>query len=287
MNIFGNPFLLMALWASLLASVSSGVIGSYVVVRRISFIAGGVTHSVLGGMGLCLWLQRTWGLKWAHPMLGAIAAAIGSALLLGWVHLRFRQREDSLIAAIWSTGMAMGVIFISLTPGSTGELMNFLFGNILWVTPTDLLSLLALDLLVLLSVGIYYRPFLSLCFDEEQARLRKIPVQRLYFLLLCLVAISTVLLIQIIGTVLVLTLLTIPATIAALFTSRLKTMMLLATAFSAALSLIGLEISYTCNWPPGATIALVTTIFYMAALPLKGKYLLHKSGNSAPLKSKG
>jgi zinc transport system permease protein len=192
----------MALWAGLLASISSGIIGSYIIIRRISFIAGSVAHSVLGGMGLCLWLQKSWGLGWAHPMLGAFAAAIGSALLLGWIHLRFKQREDALIAAIWSTGMAIGVIFISLTPGSTGELMNFLFGNILWVTPADLLSLLFLDLLILVFVAIYYRPILALCFDEEQARLRNIPVQRLYFLLLCLVAISTVLLIQIIGTIL-------------------------------------------------------------------------------------
>jgi len=276
MNLFGNPFLLMALWAGLLASISSGVIGSYVVVRRISFIAGSVAHSVLGGMGLCLWIQRTWGVPWAHPMIGAFAAAIGSALLLGWVHLRFKQREDALIAAIWSTGMAIGVIFISLTPGSTGELMNFLFGNILWVTPSDLLSLFLLDLLVLTFVGIYYRPLLALCFDEEQAALRKIPVQRLYFLLLCLVAISTVLLIQIIGTILVLALLTIPATIAALFTNRLKTMMVLATLFSTAFNLTGLEFSYRLNWPPGATIALIAAVFYLLALLLKGKYFLTK-----------
>ncbi len=266
----------MALWAGLLASISSGVIGSYVVVRRISFIAGSVAHSVLGGMGLCLWLQRTWDLKWAHPMLGAFAAAIGSAILLGWIHLRFKQREDALIAAIWSTGMAIGVIFISLTPGSTAELMNFLFGNILWVTPFDLLSLFALDILVLTFVGIYYRSFLALCFDEEQATLRKIPVQRLYFVLLCLVAISTVLLIQIIGTILVLALLTIPATIAALFTNRLKTMMAFSAIFSAAFSLAGLEISCRLNWPPGATIALIAAVFYLSALLLKGKYLLNK-----------
>ncbi len=266
----------MALWAGLLASISSGVIGSYIVVRRISFIAGSVAHSVLGGMGLCLWLQKTWDLPWAHPMLGAFAAAICSALLLGWIHLRFKQREDALIAAIWSTGMAIGVVFISLTPGSTGELMNFLFGNILWVAPLDLLSLFLLDVLVLTFVGIYYRPFLALCFDEEQAALRKIPVQRLYFLLLCLVAISTVLLIQIIGTILVLALLTIPATIAALFTNRLKNMMILSTAFSAVFNLSGLEISYRLNWPPGATIALISAIFYLSVLLLKGKYLFHK-----------
>lgn len=267
--IFTNPFLLMALWAGLLASISSGVIGSYVVVRRISFIAGSISHSVLAGLGFSLWANRVLGFSWLHPMAGAFAAAIGSALLLGYVQLRYRQREDALIAAIWSTGMAIGVIFIALTPGSTAELMNFLFGNILWVTPADLVSLFLLDALVLGLVAYYYRPFLALCFDEEQAILQKVGVQRLYLLLLCLVAISIVLLIQIIGTILVLALLTIPATLAALFTSRLSTMMLLACLFGALFNLLGLELSYRLNWPPGATIALLAALGYLSMLVLK------------------
>ncbi len=270
---FENPFLQMALWAGLLASISSGVIGSYVVVRRISFIAGSIAHSVLAGMGFSLWANRVWGVEWLNPLLGAFVAAIISALLLGFIQLRYRQREDALIAAIWSTGMAIGVIFITLTPGSTGELMNFLFGNILWVTPGDLWSLLALDVLILSLVCYYYRPFLALCFDEEQAVLQKVKVQRLYLLLLCLVAVSIVLLIQIIGTILVLALLTIPATIAALFTSRLKTMMGLACGFGALFNLFGLELSYHLNWPPGATIALLAALGYLGALTIKKRRL--------------
>ena len=259
----------MALWAGLLSSVTAGVIGSYVVVRRISFIAGSISHSVLAGLGFSLWAQYKFGWAWFHPMIGAFAAAIISALLLGYVQLRFRQREDALIGAIWSTGMAIGVIFIALTPGSTGELMNFLFGNILWVANSDLIALFGLDLLVLLTVIYYYRPFLSICFDENQARLQKIPVQRLYLFLLCLVATTIVLLIQIIGIILVLALLTIPATIAALFTSRLSTMMLLSIAFSSIFTLLGLEISYQFNWPPGATIALLAALGYLLSLLLK------------------
>lgn len=263
---FENPFLLMALWAGLLASISAGVIGSYVVVRRISFIAGSIAHSVLGGLGFSLWAQNHLGWTWCHPMLGAFLAAILSALLLGYVQIRYRQREDALISVIWTTGMAIGVVFIAITPGSTGELMNFLFGNILWVEHSDLWTLLGLDLLILLVVAFYYRPFLSLCFDEAQARLQKIPVQRLYFLLLCLVAVSIVLLIQIIGIILVLALLTIPATIAALFTSRLWTMMVLACVFGAIFNLLGLIFSYQLNWPPGATISLLAATTYLGAL---------------------
>jgi zinc transport system permease protein len=267
--IFENPFLQMALWAGLLASFSSGIIGSYVVIKRIAFIAGSIAHSVLGGMGLCLWLQRTYGIAWLHPMIGAFAAALASALALGWIQLRYRQREDALIAALWSTGMAIGVIFISLTPGSNVELMNFLFGNILWVSPADLWSLAALDLAVLLLVGIYYRRFLALCFDEEQAKLQGVAVQRLYLLLLCLVATAVVLLIQIIGTILVLALLTIPPTLAGLFTTRLRPMMIAACAIGALFSLFGLAAAYELNWPPGATIALLAAGSYLFALALK------------------
>lgn len=267
--LFENPFLQMALWAGLLASISSGVIGSFVVVKRIAFIAGSIAHSILGGMGFCLWMQRAHGIVWLHPMIGAFLAAIGSALLLGWIQLRYRQREDSLIAALWSTGMAIGVIFISLTPGSNVELMNFLFGNILWVSTPDLLSLIALDLLVLLIVAAYYRRFLALCFDEEQAALQGVAVHRLYLLLLCLVAVSIVLLIQIIGTILVLALLTIPATLAGLFTSKLRPMMVAACGLSAAFSLFGLGAAYELNWPPGATIALLAAAGYLFTLIFK------------------
>jgi len=264
----------MALWAALLASVSAGVIGSYVIVRRISFIAGSIAHSILGGMGLFLWLQRTQGLSWCHPMLGAFVAAIGSALLLGWVQLRFKQREDALIAAIWSAGMALGVVFIALTPGSTAELMNFLFGNILWVTPADLWGLAALNLLVLGVVLMYYKKFLALCFDEEQAALQSVAVQRLYLLLLCLVAVSIVLMIQTIGTILVLALLSLPATIAALFATRLSRLMLLACGISAGASVLGLGAAYELDWPPGATIALVAAGGYIATLLGKRKKIV-------------
>ena len=266
-----NSFIQMALAASLLASIASGTIGSFVVVKRIAFIAGAISHSLLGGMGLSLWLQRSYGLEWCTPLLGAFAGAIGSAMLLGWIHLNYRQREDAVIAAIWSTGMAIGVIFISLTPGTNVELMNFLFGNILWINSKDLILLGILDLFVIGFIFYYYRRFLSLCFDEEQALLRGIPVRRLYMLLLTLVAITVVLLIQVIGTVLVIALLTIPATLAGLFTNRLPVMIITSICLSSLFSFFGLEASYLLNWPPGSTIALLAALVYFAILPLKRK----------------
>src|SRR3990167_5153616 len=137
LTFLNNPFIQMAIWAGLLASMASGIIGAYVVIKRISFIAGSIAHSILGGMGFCLWLQRAHGITVCDPLFGAFASAIISALLLGWVHLNYREREDTVIAAIWSTGMAIGMIFISITPGSNVELLNYLFGNILWIENRD------------------------------------------------------------------------------------------------------------------------------------------------------
>lgn len=267
-----------ALGAGLLASIASGIVGSFVVVKRIAFIAGGISHAILGGMGLCLWAQRTYGIGWLDPILGAFAASILSALLIGWIHLNYRQREDAVIAAIWSTGMAVGVIFISLTPGTNVELLNYIFGNILWTNSKDLWMLGALDGLILVVVGLYYKRFLSLCFDEEQALLQGVAVRRLYLLLLSLVAISVVLLVQMIGTILVIALLTIPATVASLFTHRLFTMMGLASLFSVLFSVSGLGSAYFLNWPPGATIALIAALVYLAALAFRRKMFSLRKG---------
>ncbi len=265
-TFFENVFLQMALWASLLASLATGVIGSFVVVKRISFIAGSIAHSVLGGMGLCLWLQRSIGWQWADPLLGAFAAAILSALSLGWVQLKYRQREDAVIAAIWSTGMAIGIIFVSLTPGANVELLSYLFGNILWIEGKDLVHLALLDGLILTVVFVYYKKFLSICFDEEQAKLQGIATTRLYLLLLCLVAISIVLLMQVVGTILVIAMLTIPATLAALLTNQLSKMMGIAAILCALFCLLGLWVAASLDWPPAATIALLSAISYLAFL---------------------
>ena len=267
--LLDNSFLQMALWASLLASVASGMVGSFVVVKRIAFIGGSISHSILGGMGFCLWLERVHNVTWVDPILGAFAASLLSAWFIGWIHLNYKEREDSVIAVIWSTGMAIGVIFIALTPGTNVELMDFLFGNILWVNSRDLTLLAALDAAILLSVAVYYRKFLTLCFDEEQALLQGVSVKKLYLLLLSLVALSIVLLTQVIGTILVLTLLPNPATTASLFCRRLSTLMMLATLLTAAFSIAGLGASYELNWPPGATISLIAAISYLIVLAIR------------------
>lgn len=261
-----NPLLLSAVIAGLAASVVSGIIGSYVVVKRIVFISGSISHSVLSGIGFCLWLERSKGITWVSPLLGALAAAIISALIIGWIHLNYRQREDSVIAALWSIGMAVGVLFISQTPGFNVELTNFLIGNILWVTPMDLYILFGLDIAILIAVLCLHKRFLAICFDEEQAYLQGIPVNSLYLLLLVMTAVSIVLLIQVVGIILVMTMLTIPAAIANLFTARLSWMMCIAVFLSCVFCMAGMSTSYYLDWPGGATIALIAGAAYVFVL---------------------
>jgi zinc transport system permease protein len=217
-------------------------------------------------MGLCLWLKRAHNWDWIEPLHGALLAAVFSACLIGWIHLRFRQREDTVIAAIWSTGMAIGVIFISLSPGYNVELMNFLFGNILWATPRDLIWLGSLDIVVIAATLLFHNRFLAICFDEEQASLQGISVPRYYLLLLNLVAISVVILIQVVGAILVIAMLAIPAAIAAKFSQKLSGMMSFAIAIGMGCCYGGITLSYYLNWPSGATIALLAALLYIATL---------------------
>lgn len=261
-----NPILLSAVVAGLAASVVSGIIGSYVVVKRIVFISGSISHSVLAGIGLSLWLERAQGYDWISPLYGALIAAVLSAWILGWIYLYHREREDTVIAALWSIGMAIGILFISQTPGSNVELANFLVGNILWVSPTDLNILYALDLIVIATVFCLHKRFLAICFDEEQARLQGVSVSALYILLLMLTAVAIVLLIQVVGVVLVMTMLTIPAAIANIFTTHLSRMMIIAVILSAIFCFLGTAAAFYLDWPGGATIALLAGAVYVLSL---------------------
>jgi zinc transport system permease protein len=270
--LYTNPLLVSALIAGLAASFVSGIVGSYVVVKRIVFISGSISHSVLAGIGFCLWLERVKGVEWATPLLGALVAAIASAVIIGWIRINYKQREDSVIAALWSIGMAVGVLFISQTPGFNVELTNFLIGNILWVTPTDLYVLLGLNIVTLILVLCMHKRFLAICFDEEQARLQGLPVNQIYMLLLILIAVSIVLLIQVVGIILVMAMLTIPPAIANLMTTRLSVMMAIAVVINCAFCFGGMELAYQMDWPGGASIALTAGVVYVASLLLNSQW---------------
>ncbi|MGQ9660514.1 MAG: metal ABC transporter permease [Thermochromatium sp.] len=249
-------FLQGALIAGLLASVGCGVIGPFVVVKRIAFMAGGIAHSVLGGMGAALYVG-------ADPFLGALLAAIVSALLIGAVRLSWNTQEDTLISALWAIGMAIGVLFLAKTPGYATDLMSLLFGNILLVPRRDLWWMAALDLILVITVALFYRQFLAIAFDEEFARLRGVPVAFFYLLLLCLVAVTVVLLIQVVGLILVIALLTLPAAIAGHYVHSLRAMILIAIGLGALFTTLGLALSFRWDLPAGPTMILLAGAVYV------------------------
>jgi zinc transport system permease protein len=258
-----HTFMQNALIGGMLASVACGVMGTYVVVKRIGFLAGGIAHTVLGGMGIAYFLG-------SNPIGGALAAAVFAALLIGWVSLRWRQNEDTIIAALWAIGMAVGVLFISRTPGYNVDLMSYLFGNILMVPRQDLYLMAALDAIILLIVLLFYKQFLSVSLDEEFARLRGINVDFYYLLLLVMVALTVVILIQVVGLILVIALLTLPAAIARMYLRSLVTIMMLATALGIVFTSGGLALSYAPDLPAGATMILLAGAVYLVSLVAKG-----------------
>jgi zinc transport system permease protein len=255
-----QTFLQTALVAGLLASLGCGVVGTYVVVKRIAFLAGGIAHSVLGGMGAAVYFGF-------DPLLGALIAAIMAALLIGWVRLNWRTQEDTLIGAFWAIGMAVGILFISKTPGYQTDLMSYLFGNILLVPPESLWFMASLDAVLLAVVGVFHRQFLAVAFDEEFARLRGVPVTFFYLLLLVLVAVTVVLLIQVVGLILVLALLTLPAAVAGHYAHSLGRIMVFATLLGSLTTVSGLALSYGPDLPAGPTIILLSgSVYVISAL---------------------
>ena len=258
------PFMQYALLAGLLSSVACGVVGSFVVVRRISYIAGGIAHSVLGGMGAARYLQVVYGWDWCSPMLGALISALAAALIIGVVSLRGKQREDTVIGAIWAIGMAVGILFISQTPGYGEDLMGYLFGNILMVARADLFVIASLDVIVVAVVIVFYKRLMAVCFDEEFARVRGLNVEFYYLLLLCLTALTVVLLVSVVGIIMVIALVTLPAAIAGRFTHSLWGMMMLAVILSSIFTTLGLALSFGPNLPAGATIIVIAGLAYVA-----------------------
>jgi zinc transport system permease protein len=259
------PFLRHALLAGVLAGVVCGVVGSYVVVRRITYIAGAIAHCVLGGLGIGRWLQVVHGWP-VHPALGAVTAAVTAALIIGLVSLRVSEREDTIIGAVWAIGMAVGILFIAVTPGYQEDLMSYLFGNILLIGSGDLWSMAALDAVVLaLGLGLYPQ-FEAVCFDEEFARVRGLKVELYVLLLLVLIALTVVLLVSVVGIVLVIALLTLPAAIAGHFTTTLRGMMAVAAVLAVAFTTSGLAVSYSPELPAGATTIVIAALAYLAVL---------------------
>jgi len=272
-----HSILQYALLATFFASIASGIVGSFVVIKRLAFISGGIAHSILGGIGLSVWLTSTFGITWFTPLVGALIAGWLSALILGWIHLNYREREDSVIAAIWSVGMATGILFMSISSGPKIELGNYLVGNILWVTSTELWLLGILNLVIILIIAFNYNKLITLCFDESQAKLQGINTKRLYMVLLLLIATTVVLMMQIVGAILVITMLVVPATMANLFSRFLPVMMALAILINIGFCYLGIFTAYTFSLPAGASIALIAGAAYVVTLLIKRKRLQERA----------
>lgn len=262
MELFQFEFIQNAIYAAILASIACGIVGSFVVIKRLVFIAGGIAHAAFGGIGIGYYLG-------INPLFGIMPFSLLSALGMGIISRKRLASEDSLIGIIWALGMSIGVIFMGLTPGYVPDLQSYLFGNILTVPRMDVWLMMGLNFVILVTVGLLYKELLALCFDEESAEVLGVKVTFLYLLLLCLVAITVVILVRIVGIVLVIALLTIPASIAKQFTSNLKVMMGISIVLGIVFTLGGLALSYAFDLASGASIIILSSVGFVISLVVK------------------
>ncbi len=256
-------FLRLALLAGLLGGVCAGIVGTWVVVRRTTSVAGAVAHCVLAGLGCARWLQEVHGVRWADPMLGATVAALLAALIIAVATRHLAEREDTVIAGIWAVGMAVGLLFIAATPGYAEDLMSYLFGNILLVRPVDLWMMAGLGLVIVVAAVAFHAEMQALCFDEEFSRTRGLAVDRLSLLLHALTALTVVLLVSVVGIILVIALLTLPAAVAGRVATTLAGTMTLAVLLSVAFTTCGLAVSFSFDLPASAITIVLAGLTYL------------------------
>ncbi|MBN2166444.1 MAG: metal ABC transporter permease [Marinilabiliaceae bacterium] len=249
-ELFEYQFFVNALIGTLLASIIAGFIGTYIVSRKIVFISDGITHASFGGIGIAYFFGF-------NPFMGALLFGIVTAFGIEWAQKKTNIREDSAIAVLWSVGMAIGIIFVFLTPGYTPNLMSFLFGNILSITSFDLIIMGGLTLFITSLFLIFYRPILYSAFDPEFAKALGLPVSLIRYILMISIAITVVVCIKIAGIILVMSLFTIPHIIANIYTKEFKTIIWLSMIFAFLGVIGGLIISYYADLPSGATIIII------------------------------
>ncbi|MCQ2106192.1 MAG: metal ABC transporter permease [Fibrobacter sp.] len=255
MELLSFGFMQNALIASVLVALACGIVGTFVVVNRLTSLSGGVAHASFGGVGLAVFLGFS-------PMLGSLGFAVACAMLMVLLTWMDRKKSDTFIGIIWAGGMALGVILTDLTPGYSGEMMSFLFGSLLTV-PTDLLYWMgALLVLILLAVVANFRKFLAISYDPEFARVQGLPVKTYYMLLIAMIALTVVIAVQAVGMILVIALLTIPAYIAETYAKNLVQMILISVGLSLALMLAGLMLACQLNFVVGPTIILCGVVLY-------------------------
>ena len=262
MDIFSYTFFQNALLGSLVASIACGFIGTYIVTRRLVFISGGITHASFGGIGLGVFFN-------INPILSAMVFAIFSACGVQWMSRRSDIREDSAIAVFWTFGMSVGIICCFLTPGFMPDLPSFLFGSILTIGRGDLVLLVALTIVIMITFTLLFRPILSISFDPCFARSQQLPVAKIEYMMMILIAMTIVSTLRMVGIVLAISLLTIPQMTANLFTYSFKRMIVYSILFGWVDCLVGLGISYWANIPSGASIIFVSIVIYTLLKTIK------------------
>jgi zinc transport system permease protein len=257
-NIFQYDFIVKGLLGAIFASITAGLAGSYVVSKRMVFLSGGITHASFGGIGIGYFLG-------INPVVGAAVFGIMAALGVEYLSVKQKIREDSAIGILWAFGMAIGIIFIYLTPGYTPNLMSYLFGSILTVTNADLIALGTMSLILILYFSIFYRTILYISFDEVFARTYSSYVNLFKYFTTSLIALTIVLNIRMAGVVLVISLLTIPPNIAMLFTKIYFKIVVWSILAGFAGTATGYVISYFAGIPVGATIIFTLVIIWVIA----------------------
>jgi zinc transport system permease protein len=258
-NILQYEFMRNALIAGLLVSIACGVIGTFVVIKRIVFISGGVAHAAYGGIGLAYFL------RW-NPVIGAIIFSLFSAFAMGAVQRKTKERADSIIGVMWAMGMAIGIIFLDLTPGYKADLMSYLFGSILAVPSGDLWVMLLMNIVIILLMVIFFKELIGVSFDEQFATIENVPVDWIYMLLMAMIGFSVVMLMRVVGLIMVIALLTIPASISAMFLKDIRKIMVLASLLGMIFTTIGLFLSYYLNLTSGATIIVIAGSAYLLSI---------------------
>ncbi len=257
-NLFEYTFVVRSLLGALFASITAGLAGTYIVSKRLVFLSGGITHASFGGIGLGYYLGL-------NPVVGAAIFGLGSALGMEYMSARGRMREDSAIGILWALGMAVGIIFIYLTPGYAPNLMSYLFGSILTVTNGDLIALGIISVVLILFTVLFYRTLLYISFDENYARTFTRHVDLFKYLSVGLTGLVIVLNIRMAGVIMIIALLTIPANIIMLFTRKYLQIIILSTVVSFISISAGFAVSWFTNLPTGATIVTVMVLFWLVA----------------------
>ncbi len=272
MEIFQYEFMRNAIIAAVLVNITCGIVGTYVVIKKLVFISGGISHAAFGGIGLGYFLG-------VNPIVAAVPFSLLSAITIGLISKKSKLSEDAAIGIIWAAGMAMGIIFINLTPGYAPDLFSYLFGNILTIPVMDLYIMLILDSIIILIIVLFFKEFYAVSFDEEFSTVIGIPNRIIYLVLLCMVALSVVILIRIVGIILVIALLTIPSSICRQFTYNIKKLIISSIVTGVILTIAGLWLSYLLNLASGATIIiLLAVVFFVSFFAKRIFSSLRRSG---------